>query len=297
MEEQQKKDWFKIKRYPHIGFPIKKSDRTKWVEKYITDDKKIAAHSFLPFMHKTSKVRKFRKEYDQSSGELKKTINNEQKQYRKSPLAPKKRELYYAGHLDSLIFSYYSHKLSSEYEKKIKEYNLDDVVTAYRSIPVDKDNSKSSNKCNIDFANDAFKHIREYNENEFTVITFDISGFFDNLDHKILREKWIKLLGKGPKLPDDHFNVFKNITRFSYVDIVDIFKKFQNQIFVQEPFKNGTPPPIKRKRVSRIKYLRKENTIAFCTKKEFLKEKPNLIQSAKFEKGSKVLRSKGIPQG
>ncbi|GAA6771093.1 hypothetical protein AAGS39_18380 [Flavobacterium sp. CGRL2] len=34
-------------------------------------------------------------------------------------------------------------------------------------------------------------------------------------------------------MPKDHFNVFKNITRFSYIDLVDIFNEFQDNIFVK----------------------------------------------------------------
>jgi len=298
MYKSKKKDWFKIKRYPHIGFPLKYSDRIKWIESYILDKSKIASHSFLPFIHKTSKVRKFRKEYNSNDGQLIKSYNAEgEKTYRKSPLEPKKRELYYAGHLDSLIFSYYSHILLDKYEEKIKEYRLDDVVTAYRSIPISKDKPLGPNKCNIDFANDTFNYIRKYNKEEFSAITFDISGFFDNLDHNILLEKWVNILNQGSKLPDDHFNIFKNITRFSYVNIVDVFKVFQNRIYVQEIDRNGNLLSKKRKRVSRIKFLRKENAIAFCTKKEFIKIKSRLIQNTKLESSSKILRKKGIPQG
>lgn len=63
MKVKKEKDWFKIKRYPHIGLPLNANDRFKWIEKYVTDPQNIAKHSFLPFIHKTSRVKKFRKEY------------------------------------------------------------------------------------------------------------------------------------------------------------------------------------------------------------------------------------------
>ena len=61
--EKKKKDWFKIKRYPHIGLPLNDSDRHIWIQNYITNPEKIAKHSFLPFIHKTARVKKFRKIY------------------------------------------------------------------------------------------------------------------------------------------------------------------------------------------------------------------------------------------
>ncbi len=34
MSTKEEKDWFKLKRYPHIGYPLNLSDR-KWVTNYI----------------------------------------------------------------------------------------------------------------------------------------------------------------------------------------------------------------------------------------------------------------------
>jgi len=68
MEEKKKKDWFKIKRYPHIGLPLDNRDRLKWIEKYVTNPDMVTKHSFLPFIHKTSKVKKFRKVYSAEHG-------------------------------------------------------------------------------------------------------------------------------------------------------------------------------------------------------------------------------------
>lgn len=292
MPTKKKKDWFKLKRYPHISMPIKEHEKEKWVENYIKNPVRIEKHSFLPFIHKTSKVRKFRKRYSKQDG-----IQDKRKIRFSSA---KERELFYACHLDSLIFSYYSLILSNKYEKKLAKYSLSKVVLAYRSIPINKDKPKGSKKCNIDFANDTFKYISEYEDNDFVAIAFDIKGFFDNLNHKNLREVWIKILGESSKLPPDHFNVYKNITRYSYVDLIDIFCEFQNKIFVRKKDKNGKYLPARRKRVSKIKYLKKEGAIAYCTKKEFLKVKNKLIKNSKNtknEKGKLINKNFGIPQG
>jgi hypothetical protein len=70
MIEKKQKDWFKIKRYPHIGLPLNPNDRNKWIEKYVTSPDEIAKHAFLPFIHKTARVKKFRKEYLDKDGTL-----------------------------------------------------------------------------------------------------------------------------------------------------------------------------------------------------------------------------------
>ena len=49
---KKEKDWFKIKRYGHIGLPLNDSDRYIWIQNYVTNPEKVAKHSFLPFIHK-----------------------------------------------------------------------------------------------------------------------------------------------------------------------------------------------------------------------------------------------------
>ena len=290
MKEKKEKDWFKIKRYPHIGLPLNPDDRFKWIEKYVTNPEIVAKHSFLPFIHKTSNVRRFRKAYLPDTGNAIKDIKRENKVSRQ--VDQKKRELYYASHLDSLIYSYYAKLLSEKYEIKIRniDYCLDEVVNAYRSVPVCPENKNSANKCNIDFANDVFKYITNYSQNEFAVIAFDISSFFDNLDHKLLRKVWADIL-ESEKLPPDHFNVYKNITRFSYVDIVDIFEEFKNKIYTRKINKFSKHLDVKQKKIDSIRYLRNQNAIAFCTKKDFFKVKGKLLHPSKRD------RNFGIPQG
>ena len=288
----QNKDWFRIKKYPHIDFPLENSERFRWIQNYITNPKNIAKHSFLSFIHKVSKKRRFRKKYDDYG----RIILTEDGKTRHKDV--KKRELFYASHLDSLIFSYYNHLLYSPYEEKLKEFRLEEVVTAYRRIPQNKENPKSSNKCNIDFANDIFKIIKQYPKEKFAVITFDIKSFFDNINHSLLRTAMMEVLGVE-KLSSDFFNVFKNITRFSYVDIQDIFKEYQNEIICKKTNKKDRKIKEVKKKISRLKFLKNQEAIAFCNKKDFLKNKKHLIKSHKFikEEGKLIPRNFGIPQG
>jgi hypothetical protein len=85
------------------------------------------------------------------------------------------------------------------------------VVTAFRP---------DSGKCNIHFAKEAFDWIRD--NGECTALAFDIKSFFDTLDHRVLKRQWAAALGRA-QLPDDHYAVFKSLTRFSWVMREDAF--------------------------------------------------------------------------
>lgn len=248
------KDWFSIKSYPHIGLPITWQDCAR-IKQYITNSKNIETHAFCPFIHTQITTPKFRKEYD-SNGNL---LHNGKRIAGK----PKKRDIYYANHWDANIFAYYSYLLSQKYEQLLKDKNLGDVVSAYRQIPKDE----WSNKCNIDFANDVFEYIRKQSQkgDDLVAIAFDIQGFFDNLDHTILKNAWKQMLGlnENDPLPKDHYQVFKAIIHFSYVELNELFDLFKNEIVVKS--KSGK---IRKKSVKKIQYLRNQNAIAFCELKD-----------------------------
>ncbi|APA00741.1 reverse transcriptase domain-containing protein [Flavobacterium commune] len=278
-----KKDWFRLKRYPHIGLPLKLRHRP-WIENYIFDKKNIAKHSFYPFIHRKISVRKFRKV---KNADGTKSIKRES--------SYKDREVFYANHLDSMIYGYYSDIITKKYEKKLIEHGIKDCVSAYRSVPL-KANEKSRNKCNIDFANDIFKYIEENKNRDLIAITFDITSFFDNLNHKRLKETWIEILDEKI-LPDDHYAIFKNLTKFSYIEQEDIFEEFKDQIIVDKKGKNTKIS------IPNIELLKEKNAIAFCSLKDFnsrIRAK-NLIKKNRFKTKNDFLtgnfRIKGIPQG
>ncbi|MGN6417589.1 MAG: reverse transcriptase domain-containing protein [Pseudobacter sp.] len=277
------KDWFRIKAYLHIGLPLKQIDR-QWVEKYVRDPRKVSKHSFSPFIHRLTETRKFRREIadDGTRSKMRKP-------------SKKVRDLYYANHLDSNILSYYAHQLSIYYEKKLEAENLSECVTAYRRIKLNLVDHKSRNKCNVDFANDVFSYIKNSNEKFLVAITFDIKSFFDNLDHKILKKAWRELV---PSFTGDHYNVFRNITKFSYVDEDVLFDYYKSRISVERH-----PRIVKQIPVERKKYLRDKRAIAFCRKHEITDiRNAGLIKANKYEfdkvTNQRVgLRKKGIPQG
>ena len=77
-EEKKNKDWFRLKRYPHIGLQLEPKDRA-WIEPYVKDKDAIASHAFYPFIHRQLKVRKFRKEicHDGTRSKLRKPTTKE----------------------------------------------------------------------------------------------------------------------------------------------------------------------------------------------------------------------------
>ena len=268
--------------------PLNRSDK-KSVALFVKNSKAIAKYSFLPLIHRRLKIRRFRREicHDGTRSKLRK-------------LSHKSRDIFYASHLDSNIYSYYSFILNKNYEKRLEKREITDAVTAYRKIPLDKAKKNSRNKCNIDFAKDVFDYIKSQ-KRDTVAITFDIKSFFDSLDHKKLKESWIEVLGLTDKLPKDHYNVFRNLTKFSYVEESKLFKLYQNKITVERCSPSNPKKKVyKQKNIAKRRYLRDEKAVAFC-KKDGIHHirKKGLIKSNKYVciSGEKKLRTFGIPQG
>ncbi|AOW20755.1 reverse transcriptase/maturase family protein [Urechidicola croceus] len=272
-------DWFKLKRYPHIGEPLSLMDY-KWIKTYVENKKCIKEHSFLPLIHKCIIKRKYRADIvnldRNKKGERKRFIDK-----------PKIRQIYYASHIDSMVFSYYNYLISEEYEKFIETKKFNESIVAYRKIPIVIGSDK--NKCNIDFAKSTFEFIKKNEDKNLTAIVADVTAFFDNLDHKILKKQWCKVLNKST-LPEDHYNVFKALTNLHYVEGDQLYNSYKGTMLVER----GIPNFSKKKGIKRIEiksnsYFKEKNAVAYCTKEEFLANNLNLVISEQ--------NKKGIPQG
>ncbi len=185
----------KLKRYPHFDSWISSEDAIQLA----TDPQRVSTHTFYPFMRYVQGWTRF--------------AGKSEKGKRKD------RPIRYAARADAYIFAYYRHVLSERYEVQLKNECLADNVLAYRKIPND---SGLGGKCNIHFAKDAFLKIRELGD--CCVLALDISNFFESLDHKRLYEMWLRLMG-CKRLPHDHFQVFKAITRYSIVDKMLVYQR------------------------------------------------------------------------
>ncbi|WP_024773032.1 reverse transcriptase domain-containing protein [Aquimarina macrocephali] len=279
MKKKEEHPWIKLKKYPHIGFPLEYKDISK-LESYITDDTKIAKHSFLPFLHRTIFQRKFRANTD--------GLLNKSKKRKRVKLKPKAREIFFASHFDAQIYSYYSYLLSKKYNLLIETKSFDKAVVAYRKIEIE--GKKGKHKCNIDFALETFHFIKANQDKQLTVIVADVTKFFDRLDHKILKQKWAEVWNGSTTLPKDHFRVYKSLINMRYVNEDLLFRNYKDRIWVKTKMENDPKTSKKRQKpIKHKRFLKDNNAIAYCDKTEFLKNSLNLI--------TKSRRTKGIPQG
>ena len=285
-------EWLKFKKYPHIGKPLVSSKDRAWVEDYVIDPKNIVRHKFVPLLHRGLTQRKFRPSESATKNASGKRIRTDK--------GKKERHIYYPSHLDSIIYSYYNDILTQAYERYLSDKDYASVAVAYRKIP--KDNLQDGNKCNIEFAADAFQFVRNNKHRKLSVIVADVTSFFDNLDHRLLHKQWKKVLNVED-LPADHYKIYKNLVDYKYVNENELFKRFHHKLIVERHKPNDAHGiELKRKSVSKIYHLRHENVVAFCYADEFFKEATDLIRVDKpFNKQIREEQGKqnkrGIPQG
>jgi len=178
----------KLKNYPHFDAPLSIEAATALA----TDPARVCSHAFHPLLL-------FREEW-WPFGRKAKTDEK------------KSRKIRYAARGDAYIYSYYRHFLSKSYERRLVEFGIADSVIAYRKIPA---TPLSGGKCNIHFAAEAFSAVARLGN--CCAVALDISKFFESIDHARLKRVWCGLLDVE-RLPDDHWAVFKAITRYAEVD-------------------------------------------------------------------------------
>lgn len=129
-------------------------------------------------------------------------------------LETKIRPICFASHIDGLIFGFYAYALTKKYELYIAREGFSECPLAYRS--------NLDGKCNIQFSKEVFNEIKR--RGNCSAIALDIKGYFDHIDHKKLKEKWIQVIGE--KLPPDQFKLYKALTEYSYVSKNSILRKY-----------------------------------------------------------------------
>lgn len=246
------------------------------VSNYVKDPSSISRHSFKPFIHKTITTRKYRANLASAL----RTKNGERERIK---LPPKRREIYYASHIDSMVFSYYNQVISSAYEARLNKEPFNHCITAYRKIPLRA--GCTNNKCNIHFAHDVFSFIRRHSNQQLAIIVIDFVKFFDNLDPKILKRNWCSILGVLG-LPPDHYNVFKALTRKVSINDKDLFTALNGELLARAPLTKGK---LKKKRISALKFAKEKEIVAFCEWKTIVEHHLSLVIKSK--------RKTGIPQG
>lgn len=172
--------WWRDTSYRHFG-PVYDLATVRSV---VESPDAVARHAFWPFVRYDKRSRRF--------------------DYKTGTPSYKIRAVQYPAHLDANIFAYYAEQLSPLYESQLRALGLTDHVTAYRVL----------GRSSVDFAAEAFAWIRDHAPCD--VYCFDVSQFFDNLDHELLKAAWCGLL-RETRLPDDHYAVFSAVTRYAYV--------------------------------------------------------------------------------
>jgi hypothetical protein len=183
-----------LKRYPHFDSQLSIQDATSLA----TNPESVAAHKFYPFMLYTNRWTRFAKKGER--GDV------------------KKRPIRYASRGDAYIFAYYRYLLTQKYEAALSKNSLDESILAYRRIL----NADGTGKCNIHFAREAFEKIRDLGN--CCVVALDISSFFESLDHDLLKSVWCGLLNVQ-KLPEDHYKIFRTITRYAVVEKQAVYER------------------------------------------------------------------------
>lgn len=183
--------WFRKRRYPHFDRPLSLEQATALV----TNPDSVARHAFLPFLcFKLVQLRYKRRE---------------------NKVVTKERPVAFSSHADSHIFGYYSHLLNEKYEEELVHLGISDSVLAYRRF--------KPPKCNIHFANEAFAEIERRGDCEAQA--FDIESFFDSIPHADLKRLWCRVLGLTV-LPEDHYRIFRAVTKYSTVERDAVFAEF-----------------------------------------------------------------------
>jgi len=153
----------------------------------------VARHSFSPLLHYTKRDIRYKKY----------PITKERSTVRKD------RPIKYASHRDACIFSYYAHLINFNLERFYNEHCLSSNIIAYRSL----------GQSNYDFS----AEVMEFCKSNYpvTILAFDVTGFFDNLDHILLKSRLKSLLGVSD-LPNDWYEVYKSITQYHFVDLSEL---------------------------------------------------------------------------
>ena len=199
------KEDFELKKYPqfdpYFDF-LNQSDKLK----VLVEDptlKSVSEHSFLPFIKILTKTPRYRYQDNISAYKLETKI----------------RPISFASHFDTYLYAYYSFALTEKYQDYIKTKGFDEAVLAYRT--------DLNGKCNIQFAKEAFDEVKSLvnSKDKCAAIALDITGYFDNIDHSKLKEKWSKVIDEN-ELPIDQYKVFRSLTKYSYVRMHSILRHF-----------------------------------------------------------------------
>lgn len=195
----------KLKTYKHFDHIFDFARFGEKIKDLVSDPtlKKIHSHSFVPHVKVLTKTPRYKFDEQLDSFELETKI----------------RPISFSSHFDSYIYSFYSYALTEKYQAYVRAKGFDSVVLAYRS--------DLGGDSNIQFAKSAFDAVSEMikKHGSCVAIGLDITGYFDNIDHALLKNKWCEVIEQD-ELPIDQYKIFKSLTKYSYVGKASLMKHF-----------------------------------------------------------------------
>ncbi len=187
---------------PYFNFPLDKERlRTLLSDPTL---KGMKSHNFAPLIKVLQKTPRYRYQIGEDN----------------YGLETKTRPISFASHFDTYIYGFYAFVLNKTYQDYIHRNGFQEVVLAYRN---DLDG-----KCNIQFAKEAFDKVKAAytDQGECSVIALDIKGYFDHIDHTVLKKMWCKIIDEE-ELPLDQYKVYRSLTKYSYVNYTSFLKHFK----------------------------------------------------------------------
>jgi RNA-directed DNA polymerase len=188
-----KPDWFKPRGYSHFDACVGDSFAA------CIDEGFVEKHSWSPLISYTKRVKRYKK--------------------LRGKTEYKNREIMYASHRDACILSKYSVDLTTILNQYYHSENLEDNVIAYRPL----------GKANFHFSADAQRFAVA--NAPCVILCFDVTGFFDNLDHGILKNRLKRIL-KVKELSKAWYAIFRQVSRFHHVrrDALALHPKFGRRL-------------------------------------------------------------------
>lgn len=190
----------KERRYNHFDLPLPESER----ELAIDFTQELEPHRFLPMLGFTDLARRYIRQKDADGKWLRDADGDFIRKVKEKP-----RPIRFAGHADAAYLQAYAEHLNPFYERALAEDGTAGAVLAYRK----------GGGTNIHHAKSLFDEI--VHRQDCTVVAMDISGFFDCLDHTLLRDEVAGLMDET-RLNGHHGTVWKNVTRYSWVETEDL---------------------------------------------------------------------------
>jgi RNA-directed DNA polymerase len=99
--------WYKPRSYTHFDLQVSKD----YAKSQIENPDNIIKHSFWPFLKRIQQTPSYKPDLNKTN--------------------KKDRPIMYASHIDSHIYSWYTHLLNEQYEDRIKNTALNSSVLAY----------------------------------------------------------------------------------------------------------------------------------------------------------------------